>query len=162
MKRGRKGRILALAVALMLVLAGIGLGETVYVTPRFRIPPDRIIISNELTLAQYLQMEQEQAETGENGETADGNEEQTAEPDNDTEMPDAAGESAEETTVEPAGETANDPEEPTGEPTEEPEDEKEKLIRAYILGCTVDDYDRLIQLCDALAGSENARVVRTE
>ena len=33
----------------------------------------------------------------------------------------------------------------------EPETEREKTIKAYIMNCEVDDYDRLIQLCDSLA-----------
>ena len=33
----------------------------------------------------------------------------------------------------------------------EPESENEKAIKAYITECRVDDYDRLIQLCDSLA-----------
>ena len=33
----------------------------------------------------------------------------------------------------------------------DPETEAEKAIKAYILGCEADDYDRLIQLCDSLA-----------
>ena len=33
----------------------------------------------------------------------------------------------------------------------EPEREDEKAIKAYIMGCEADDYDKLIQLCDALA-----------
>ncbi|WP_034446266.1 HD domain-containing protein [Butyrivibrio sp. AE2032] len=33
----------------------------------------------------------------------------------------------------------------------EPETENEKAIKAYIMDCTVDDYDKLIQLCDSLA-----------
>ncbi len=33
----------------------------------------------------------------------------------------------------------------------EPETEHEKAIKAYIMNCTADDYDRLIQLCDSLA-----------
>ncbi len=35
--------------------------------------------------------------------------------------------------------------------TYEPETENEKAIKAYIMDCTADDYDRLIQLCDSLA-----------
>ena len=35
--------------------------------------------------------------------------------------------------------------------THEPEDEKEKVIKAYIMHCQTDDYDRLIQLCDSVA-----------
>ena len=35
--------------------------------------------------------------------------------------------------------------------TDEPAGEQEKAIRAYILDCEADDYDRLIQLCDSLA-----------
>lgn len=35
--------------------------------------------------------------------------------------------------------------------THEPEDEKEKVIKAYIMHCQADDYDRLIQLCDSVA-----------
>ena len=33
----------------------------------------------------------------------------------------------------------------------EPKTEAEQAIKAYIAGCTADDYDRLIQLCDSLA-----------
>ena len=33
----------------------------------------------------------------------------------------------------------------------EPETENEKAIKSYIMDCTADDYDRLIQLCDSLA-----------
>lgn len=33
----------------------------------------------------------------------------------------------------------------------EPGSEKEKAIKAFILDCEADDYDRLIQLCDSLA-----------
>ena len=33
----------------------------------------------------------------------------------------------------------------------EPESEQEKAIKAFIMGCNADDYDRLIQLCDSLA-----------
>ena len=33
----------------------------------------------------------------------------------------------------------------------EPESEQEKAIKAYIMNCEADDYDRLIQLCDSLA-----------
>ena len=33
----------------------------------------------------------------------------------------------------------------------EPESEPEKAIKAYIMNCRADDYDRLIQLCDSLA-----------
>jgi len=33
----------------------------------------------------------------------------------------------------------------------EPESEQEKAIKAYIMDCEADDYDRLIQLCDSLA-----------
>ena len=33
----------------------------------------------------------------------------------------------------------------------EPETEQEKAIKAYIMNCKADDYDRLIQLCDSLA-----------
>ena len=33
----------------------------------------------------------------------------------------------------------------------EPETEREKAIKAYIMNCEADDYDRLIQLCDSLA-----------
>ena len=33
----------------------------------------------------------------------------------------------------------------------EPDSEQEKAIRAYIMNCRADDYDRLIQLCDSLA-----------
>ena len=33
----------------------------------------------------------------------------------------------------------------------EPENEREKAIKAYIMNCRADDYDRLIQLCDSLA-----------
>ena len=33
----------------------------------------------------------------------------------------------------------------------EPGNEQEKAIRAYIMNCRADDYDRLIQLCDSLA-----------
>ena len=33
----------------------------------------------------------------------------------------------------------------------EPENEQEKAIRAFIMNCRADDYDRLIQLCDSLA-----------
>lgn len=33
----------------------------------------------------------------------------------------------------------------------EPETEHEKAIKAYIMNCTADDYDKLIQLCDSLA-----------
>ena len=33
----------------------------------------------------------------------------------------------------------------------EPETEQEKAIKAYIMNCAADDYDRLIQLCDSLA-----------
>ncbi|MER1993724.1 MAG: HDOD domain-containing protein [Eubacteriales bacterium] len=33
----------------------------------------------------------------------------------------------------------------------EPETDQEKAIKAYILNCTADRYDRLIQLCDSLA-----------
>ena len=33
----------------------------------------------------------------------------------------------------------------------EPESEKEKAIKAFIMECEADDYDRLIQLCDSLA-----------
>lgn len=33
----------------------------------------------------------------------------------------------------------------------EPDTENEKAIKAYIMGCETDDYDRLIQLCDSLA-----------
>ena len=33
----------------------------------------------------------------------------------------------------------------------EPENEQEKAIKAYIMNCEADDYDRLIQLCDSLA-----------
>ena len=33
----------------------------------------------------------------------------------------------------------------------EPESEQEKAIKAYIMSCQADDYDRLIQLCDSLA-----------
>ena len=33
----------------------------------------------------------------------------------------------------------------------EPETEQEKAIKAYIMNCEADDYDRLIQLCDSLA-----------
>ena len=35
--------------------------------------------------------------------------------------------------------------------TYEPESEQEKAIKAYIMECEADDYDRLIQLCDSLA-----------
>jgi len=33
----------------------------------------------------------------------------------------------------------------------DPESEQEKAIKAYIMGCQADDYDKLIQLCDSLA-----------
>ncbi len=33
----------------------------------------------------------------------------------------------------------------------EPENEEEKVIKRYILNCTCDDYDLLIQLCDSVA-----------
>ena len=33
----------------------------------------------------------------------------------------------------------------------EPDSEQEKAIKAYIMGCQADDYDKLIQLCDSLA-----------
>ena len=33
----------------------------------------------------------------------------------------------------------------------EPDREDEKAIKAYIMECTADDYDKLIQLCDSLA-----------
>lgn len=33
----------------------------------------------------------------------------------------------------------------------EPDSEQEKAIKAYIMNCRADDYDRLIQLCDSLA-----------
>ena len=33
----------------------------------------------------------------------------------------------------------------------EPESDTEKAIKAYIMNCEADDYDRLIQLCDSLA-----------
>ena len=33
----------------------------------------------------------------------------------------------------------------------EPDNEKEKVIKAYIMNCEADGYDRLIQLCDHLA-----------
>ncbi len=33
----------------------------------------------------------------------------------------------------------------------EPETENEKAIKAYIMECEADDYDRIIQLCDSLA-----------
>ncbi|MBR3032513.1 MAG: HDOD domain-containing protein [Clostridiales bacterium] len=33
----------------------------------------------------------------------------------------------------------------------EPDTESERTIKEYILGCEADDYDKLIQLCDALA-----------
>ena len=33
----------------------------------------------------------------------------------------------------------------------EPETEHEKAIKAYIMNCEADDYDKLIQLCDSLA-----------
>ena len=33
----------------------------------------------------------------------------------------------------------------------EPDSEQEKAIKAYIMNCQADDYDRLIQLCDSLA-----------
>ena len=33
----------------------------------------------------------------------------------------------------------------------EPENETEKAIKAWIMNCEADDYDRLIQLCDSLA-----------
>lgn len=33
----------------------------------------------------------------------------------------------------------------------EPDTEEERAIKAYILNCQIDDYDRLIQICDALA-----------
>ena len=33
----------------------------------------------------------------------------------------------------------------------EPETGQEKAIKAYIMNCEADDYDRLIQLCDSLA-----------
>ena len=33
----------------------------------------------------------------------------------------------------------------------EPDSAREKAIKAYILNCRADDYDRLIQLCDSLA-----------
>lgn len=33
----------------------------------------------------------------------------------------------------------------------EPDTEEEQAIKAYILNCQTDDYDRLIQICDALA-----------
>lgn len=33
----------------------------------------------------------------------------------------------------------------------EPETDKEKIIKAYIMNCEADDYDKLIQLCDSLA-----------
>ena len=33
----------------------------------------------------------------------------------------------------------------------EPENSTEKAIKAYIMNCEADDYDRLIQLCDSLA-----------
>ncbi len=33
----------------------------------------------------------------------------------------------------------------------EPETEQEKAIKAFIMNCEADDYDRLIQLCDSLA-----------
>ena len=33
----------------------------------------------------------------------------------------------------------------------EPDNEREKAIKAYIMNCEADDYDRLIQLCDSLA-----------
>ena len=36
----------------------------------------------------------------------------------------------------------------------EPENETEKAIKAWIMNCEADDYDRLIQLCDAISGSE--------
>ena len=32
----------------------------------------------------------------------------------------------------------------------EPETEHEKAIKAYIMNCTADDYDKLIQICDSL------------
>ena len=35
--------------------------------------------------------------------------------------------------------------------SDDPESEQEKAIRAYIMNCRADDYDRLIQLCDSLA-----------
>ena len=35
--------------------------------------------------------------------------------------------------------------------SDDPESEQEKTIRAYIMNCRADDYDRLIQLCDSLA-----------
>lgn len=34
---------------------------------------------------------------------------------------------------------------------DEPDSEQEKAIKAYIMNCRADDYDRLIQLCDSLA-----------
>ena len=34
---------------------------------------------------------------------------------------------------------------------DEPGSEQEKAIKAYIMNCRADDYDRLIQLCDSLA-----------
>ena len=36
----------------------------------------------------------------------------------------------------------------------EPESEREKAIKAYIMNCRADDYDRLIQLCDSISGAE--------
>ena len=33
----------------------------------------------------------------------------------------------------------------------EPDNEQEKAIKAYIMNCQADDYDKLIQLCDSLA-----------
>ena len=33
----------------------------------------------------------------------------------------------------------------------EPDSEQEKAIKAYIMNCRADDYDKLIQLCDSLA-----------
>ena len=35
-----------------------------------------------------------------------------------------------------------------------PQSEAEKAIKAYIMDCEADDYDRLIQLCDAISGAE--------
>ena len=36
----------------------------------------------------------------------------------------------------------------------DPDNEQEKAIKAYIMSCQADDYDKLIQLCDAIAGAE--------
>jgi hypothetical protein len=41
----------------------------------------------------------------------------------------------------------------------EPSQEEQIEIKKYIMNCTADDYDRLIQLCDSLAAMETSRKV---